>query len=152
MSINVNLRRTYTLRPLRHRSPCFTDKLLSIEPDLNPVVEEGEEGGEREGGHEDRDEPELENHLKVLLEQALVADKAIVGLSLGLCLSSLLQLLLVPPGLDLGDDDLLRVVDALLPHHDHPQLLGKLDQTTTWTVSCKLQRYSFAHLPHTPHS
>ena len=47
--------------------PGLTDKLLSIEPDLNPVVEEGEEGGEREGGHEDRDEPELENHLKVLL-------------------------------------------------------------------------------------
>ena len=148
----MNLRGTYTLRPLCHCSSSLTDKLLSIEPDLNPVVEEGEEGGEREGGHEDRDEPELENHLKVLLEQALVTDKAIVGFSLGLCLSSLLQLLLVPPGLDLGDDDLLRVVDALLPHHDHPQLLGKLDQTTTWTVSCKLQRYSFAYLPHTPHS
>ena len=78
MSINVNLRRTYTLRPLRHRSPSFTDKLLSIEPDLNPVVEEGEEGGEREGGHEDRDEPELENHLEVLLEQALVVHQAVV--------------------------------------------------------------------------
>ena len=78
MSVNVNLRWTYTLRPLCHRSPSFTDKLLSIEPDLNPVVEEGEEGGEREGGHEDRDEPELENHLKVLLEQALVVHQVVV--------------------------------------------------------------------------
>ena len=58
---------TYALSPLCHSTPRLTDKLLSIEPDLNPVVEEGEEGGEREGGHEDRDEPKLENHLEVLL-------------------------------------------------------------------------------------
>ena len=92
MSINVNLRRTYTLRPLCHRSPSFTDKLLSIEPDLNPVVEEGEEGGEREGGHEDRDEPELENHLKVLLEQALVVHQPVVGVDLGESLPSEVRL------------------------------------------------------------
>ena len=78
MSINVNLRRTYTLRPLCHCSPSLTDKLLSIEPDLNPVVEEGEEGGEREGGHEDRDEPELENHLEVLLHYVVSTAGALV--------------------------------------------------------------------------
>ena len=88
MSINVNLRRTYTLRPLRHRSPSFTDKLLSIEPDLNPVVEEGEEGSEGEGGDEDGDEAELENHLEVLLEQALVVHQAVVQVDLGGALST----------------------------------------------------------------
>ena len=48
--------------------PGLTDKLLSIKSDLDPVVEEGKEGGKGEGGNEDGDEPELENHLEVLLE------------------------------------------------------------------------------------
>ena len=82
MSTNVNLRRTYTLRPLRHRSPGLADKLLSIEPDLDPVVEEGEEGSEGEGGDEDGDEAKLENHLEVLLEQALVVNETIVRVDL----------------------------------------------------------------------
>ena len=112
--------------------PGVPDKLLSIQSDLDPVVEEGKEGGEGEGGDEDGDEAELENHLEVLLEQALVANEPIVGLDLRFDLAaSLFQLLLVPPGLQLGDDDLLRVVDALLPHHDHRKLLGKLNQAST---------------------
>ena len=50
--------------------PCLPDKLLGVEPDLDPVVEEGEERGEGEDGHEDGDEAKLEHHLQVLLEQA----------------------------------------------------------------------------------
>ena len=52
--------------------PGVPNKLLSIKSDLNPIVEEGKEWGEGEGGNEDGDEAELENHLEVLLEQALV--------------------------------------------------------------------------------
>ena len=63
--------------------PGLTDKLLSIKSDLDPVVEEGKEGGEGEGGNEDGDEPELENHLEVLLEQALVVHQAVVQVDLG---------------------------------------------------------------------
>ena len=63
--------------------PGLTDKLLSIKSDLDPVVEEGKEGGEGEGGDEDGDEPELENHLEVLLEQALVVHQPVVGVDLG---------------------------------------------------------------------
>ncbi len=37
---------------------------------LPSVVEECEEGGEGKGGHEEGDEPVLDHHLQVLLEQA----------------------------------------------------------------------------------
>ena len=56
---------------------------MSIKPDLDPVVEESKEGGEGEGGDEDGDEAELENHLKVLLEEALVVHQAVVQVDLG---------------------------------------------------------------------
>ena len=62
--------------------PGIPNKLLSIKSDLDPVVEEGKEGGEGEGGDEDGDEPELENHLKVLLEEALVVHQAVVQVDL----------------------------------------------------------------------
>ena len=68
--------------------PGLTDKLLSIKSDLDPVVEEGKEGGKGEGGDEDGDEAELENHLKVLLEQALVVHQAVVQVDLGGSLST----------------------------------------------------------------
>ena len=41
-------------------SSGFANKLLSVETDLNPIVEEGEERGEGEGCYEDGDEAELE--------------------------------------------------------------------------------------------
>ena len=63
--------------------PGVSNKLLSIESDLDPVVEESKEGGEGEGGDEDGDEAELENHLEVLLEQALVVHQAVVQVDLG---------------------------------------------------------------------
>ena len=128
---------TYALSPLCHSTPRLADKLLGVKSDLDPVVEEGEEGSEGEGGDEDGDEAELENHLEVLLEQALVANEPIVRLDLRLNLAALLKLLLVPPGLQLGDDDLLGVVDALLPHHDHSKLLGKLNQASTCLIRFK---------------
>ena len=62
--------------------PGVSNKLLSIESDLDPVVEEGKEGSEGEGGDEDGDEAELENHLEVLLEQALVVNETIVRVDL----------------------------------------------------------------------
>ena len=62
--------------------PGLADKFLSIKSDLDPVVEEGEEGSEGEGGNEDGDEAELENHLEVLLEQALVVHQAVVQIDL----------------------------------------------------------------------
>ena len=62
--------------------PGVSNKLLSIESDLDPVVEEGEEGSEGEGGDEDGDEAKLENHLEVLLEQALVVNETIVRVDL----------------------------------------------------------------------
>ena len=68
--------------------PGVSNKLLSIESDLDPVVEEGEEGSEGEGGDEDGDEAELENHLEVLLEQALVVHKAVIKVDLRRALST----------------------------------------------------------------
>ena len=49
------------LRPLRDGPPGFADEFLSVEPNLDPVVEQGEERGQRERRHEDRDETELEH-------------------------------------------------------------------------------------------
>ena len=63
--------------------PGVPNKLLSIKSDLDPVVEESKEGSEGEGGDKDGDEPELENHLEVLLEQALVVHQPVVGVDLG---------------------------------------------------------------------
>ena len=73
---------TYALSSLCNGTSRFADKLLSIQPDLDPVVEEGKEGGEGEGGDEDGDEAELENHLEILLEQPLVVHKPVVGIDL----------------------------------------------------------------------
>ena len=47
--------------PLGHRPPRLTDELLGVQSDLHPVVEEGEQGSQGEGGHEDGDETELEH-------------------------------------------------------------------------------------------
>ena len=47
--------------PLGHRPPRLTDELLGVQSDLHPVVEEGEQGSQGEGRHEDRDETELEH-------------------------------------------------------------------------------------------
>ena len=47
--------------PLRHGPPSLADELLGVQPDLHPVVEEGEQGGQGEGRHEDCDETELED-------------------------------------------------------------------------------------------
>ena len=49
------------LGPLGHGPPRLADELLSVQPDLHPVVEEGEQGGQGEGRHEDCDETELEH-------------------------------------------------------------------------------------------
>ena len=49
------------LRPLRHGPPGLADELLGVQPDLHPVVEEGEQGGQGEGSHEDCNEAELED-------------------------------------------------------------------------------------------
>lgn len=46
---------------LRHWPPRLAYKLLSIEANLHPVVEQREERGERKGSYEDGDEAELEN-------------------------------------------------------------------------------------------
>ena len=63
--------------------PGVPNKLLSIKSDLDPVVEESKEGSEGEGGDKDGDEAELENHLEVLLEQALVVHQPVVCVDLG---------------------------------------------------------------------
>ena len=47
--------------PLGHGPPRLADELLSVQSDLHPVVEEGEQGGQGEGRHEDCDETELEH-------------------------------------------------------------------------------------------
>ena len=44
---------------LSNGAPCLTDKLVCVESDLHPVVEQSEERSERERGHKDRDEAEL---------------------------------------------------------------------------------------------
>ena len=47
--------------------------LLCVKSELEDVVQKGEEGGEGEGADEDGDEPKLDHHLEVLLEQTLSA-------------------------------------------------------------------------------
>ena len=49
------------LGPLGHGPPGLTDELLGVQSDLHPVVEEGEQGSQGEGRHEDGDETELEH-------------------------------------------------------------------------------------------
>ena len=66
------------LRAFGERPARLGHQLLRVEPDLDPVVDEREEGRQREGGHEDGDETELEHHLEVLFEEPLVRDHRIV--------------------------------------------------------------------------
>ena len=49
----------YVLRSLSYSASCFTDKLLSVQPNLDPIVEQGEERGQWECSHEDGDETKL---------------------------------------------------------------------------------------------
>ena len=49
------------LRALGHGAPRLAHKLLRVQPDLHPVVEEGAQRGEREGRHKDGDKTKLEN-------------------------------------------------------------------------------------------
>lgn len=49
------------LGALGHRPPVLAHKLVRIQADLGPIVEEGEERRQRERRHEDGDEAKLEN-------------------------------------------------------------------------------------------
>ena len=92
---------TRHLSPFSDSSPRLTDKFLGVQPDLHPVVEEGEQGSQREGRHEDGDEAKLEDwgkgkvrlvtrdsglagltHLEILLEESLILHQLVVLLSL----------------------------------------------------------------------
>lgn len=46
---------------LRHNAPGFTHKLLCVQSDLHPVVEQRKQWSQWEGSHKDGDEAELEN-------------------------------------------------------------------------------------------
>ena len=49
------------LGTLSHNATGLTDKLLSIKPDLHPVVEQCEQWGQGEGSNEDGDEAKLKH-------------------------------------------------------------------------------------------
>ena len=49
------------LGPLGHGPPGLTDELLCVQSDLHPVVDEGEQGSQGEGRHEDCYEAKLKN-------------------------------------------------------------------------------------------
>lgn len=77
----------------------------------------------------------IRTHLQVLLEQALAVDELVVLLPASLdAAPGQLHLLLLPPRLELGQQQLLGVVDHLLADHDDGQLLGQLDQTAASTT------------------
>lgn len=48
-------------RSFRHSPSGFADKLLSIQPDFNPIVEKSKEWGQGKSSHEDGDKTKLEN-------------------------------------------------------------------------------------------
>ena len=52
--------------PLSHGPPRLADELLSVQPDLHPVVEEGEQGGQGEGRHEYGNKTKLENWSEIV--------------------------------------------------------------------------------------
>ena len=86
------------LRSLRHGPSGLADELLGVQPDLHPVVDEGEQGRQGEGRHEDCDETKLEDwkldlirtfssgqtspvqftHLEILLEQSFILHKFVI--------------------------------------------------------------------------
>ena len=89
------------ISPFSDSSPCLTDKLLGVQPDLHPVVEQRKQRSQREGRHEDGDEAKLEDwgkgkvrlvtrdsglagltHLEILLEESLILHQLVVLLSL----------------------------------------------------------------------
>lgn len=49
------------LGTLSHRPAVLANKLVRVQTDFHPVVEEGKEWCERESCHEDGDEPKLEH-------------------------------------------------------------------------------------------
>ena len=63
------------LGSLGHGAPRLADELLGVESNLDPVVEQREEGGQREGRNENGDEAELQNwndEAKVLFHTLLL--------------------------------------------------------------------------------
>ena len=52
---------TDILCPFSNRTTEDSNELVSIEPDLDPVVEQGEEGSKREGRHKDGHKPVLDH-------------------------------------------------------------------------------------------
>ena len=57
----------------RQRPPQLRERFEGVDADLEEVVEEGEEGAERERHHKQRDEAELDHHLQVLVEEGQAA-------------------------------------------------------------------------------
>lgn len=55
---------TYVFTPDSVRPPDLSDKLCSIEADLDDVVEQSKSWSQREGGHEQRHEPVLDDWKK----------------------------------------------------------------------------------------
>ena len=47
------------LHPLHHRAAIFSHKLLSVQTNLHPVIDESKERSERTSRHEDGDEAKL---------------------------------------------------------------------------------------------
>ena len=107
--------------------------LLSVEADLNQVVDQREDGRQREGGHEQRDEAKLDDHLEILGEEAVLRDfvEVVVLLPLGqLFVARLLVVALGEVDLHPRQDEFDEVVDGLVGHHNHGQLRGQLNQTS----------------------
>ena len=73
-------------------------------------------------------------HFQVFLEQSLISNKFKILLHLTSSNISKVCFLPVPPSLHHGDQHLLGIVDDLLAHHDHCQLLSQLYQTSSITT------------------
>ena len=100
--------------------------LLGVEPQLQHVVAEGEERGQRESAHEDCDEAVLHDQLQVLVEERLPAQPQ--QLEVPDVLGGLQPGVFLLPAPD--DTCQLHQVaqDELIPHEDGRQLDGELHE------------------------
>lgn len=60
------------LGALGHGPAVLTHELVGIQPHLGPVVEQGEEWSQREGGHKDGDEAKLQDCKKASMLMQLM--------------------------------------------------------------------------------
>lgn len=120
------------LDPLSARPTALGEVLEGVQTDLDEVIDEGEEGSQREGGHEHRHETVLDHHLEVFVEEGEpgVRSEVVVLLParVGFAEVVVVARSLVPPHAQDRPKYFDNVVEELLSQHDDDELDAQVEE------------------------